>query len=76
MLMKFSTMLAVVIVTMMNTNEAVKLQDESTETRSERVTKAIFKIADENKDKTLSIEEFKNSINELYDSDEVPGTKK
>ena len=35
MLMKFSTMLAVVIGTMMNTNEAVKLQNESTETKSE-----------------------------------------
>ena len=82
MLTKYSSLLAVVIGTMMSTNQAVKLQYETGLISLDVVTETvqqIFESADTNRDKTLSGSEFwkaMRAINQLVNSGEIIGEKK
>ena len=69
MLMKYSSaLLAVVISTMMDTTEAVKIEDEAGLLDPYDVADTIFKISDLNEDGNLTKPEYDKAIEKLIRS--------
>ena len=69
MLMKYSSaLLAVVISTMMDTTEAVKIEDETGLLDPYDVADTIFKISDLNEDGNLTKPEYDKAIEKLIRS--------